>query len=383
MPYYRCVGDIPRKRHMLHRHKGDVVFEEMLGEEGFRGAEALLYHRRSPSAIVQLDVEPETDPCWRPNHPVQPQHVRAGEVTAGGDPVRDRVALLGNDDIEIAYSRADHSSGLYRNGAGDELIYVQAGAAVLESVFGRLPVHQGDYVVIPAGTTHRWQIDAPVEFLMVSARGHVQIPPRYLNAHGQILEGSPFNERDVRGPDPEPLLEDGTEVPVIVRTRAGLSLHVHKTHPFDVVGWDGYVYPWAFNIDDFEPITGRFHQPPPVHQTFAGPNFAVCSFVPRPYDFDPDAVKVPYHHANVDTNEVLFYSRGNFMSRAGSGIGVASISLHPPGFVHGPQPGSREKSVDEARTEEVAVMIDVFAPLQLSDAARTAGDPDYPFSWSR
>jgi homogentisate 1,2-dioxygenase len=168
-----------------------------------------------------------------------------------------------------------------------------------------------------------------------------------------------------------------------VRTRNGLSVHVHATHPFDVVGWDGYLYPWAMSIHDFEPIVGRIHQPPPVHQTFAGPNFVVCSFVPRLFDFDPNAVKVPYHHANVDSDEVLMYSAGNFMSRAGSGIGRGSISLHPPGFVHGPQPGSRERSVDETRTEELAVMVDTFRPLALSADALQVSDPTYPFSWSR
>jgi homogentisate 1,2-dioxygenase len=254
---------------------------------------------------------------------------------------------------------------------------------VLESSFGRLAVGAGDYIVIPAATTHRWVVETTAELLIIAASGHVTVPARYLNAAGQLLEGAPFSERDQRAPDPEPLLVDGEDVPVLVRTRNGLSVHVHARHPFDVIGWDGFLYPWAMSIHDFEPIVGRIHQPPPVHQTFAGSNFVVCSFVPRLFDFDPNAVKVPYHHANVDTDEVLFYSRGNFMSRAGSGIGAGSISLHPPGFVHGPQPGSRERSEDADRTEELAVMVDVFRPLGLSDAGLAVSDPDYPFSWSR
>ena len=207
-------------------------------------------------------------------------------------------------------------------------------------------------------------------------------PPRYLSARGQLIEGAPFSERDLRGPA-EPLLVEGTEVPVLVRTRDGLTRHIHSQHPFDVAGWDGCLYPFALSIHDVEPIVGAIHQPPPVHQTFAGPNFVVCSFVPRPFDFHPGAIKVPYHHANVDSDEVLFYSAGDFMSRAGAGIGVGSISLHPAGFVHGPQPGSMELSAAATRTEEVAVMIDTFARLGLTDDARAVADPDYPWTWAQ
>ena len=386
MPHYTRVGDIPSKRHTLHHHDGAVVFEELMGTEGFSGASALLYHRRSPSAIVRIEPAETRDPGWFANQPLRPHHLRTGELADpanGSDAISARRSLLGNDDVEIAWVVADTTSPLYRDATGDELVYVHSGTAVLESVFGRLAVTSGDYVVIPAATTHRWVVDALLEMLVISARGHVSVPARYLNAHGQLLEGSPFSERDQHGPDPEPLLVDDEEVPVLVRTRAGLSVHVHATHPFDVVGWDGALYPWSMSIHDFEPIVGRIHQPPPVHQTFAGPNFVVCSFVPRLYDFDPNAVKVPYHHSNVDTDEVLFYAGGNFMSRAGSGIGAGSISLHPPGFVHGPQPGSRERSVDADRTEELAVMLDAFRPLRLSADALAVSDPGYPFSWAR
>jgi homogentisate 1,2-dioxygenase len=386
MPRYQRAGDVPRKRHTLHRSDGAVMFEELMGTNGFSGPSALLYHRHSPSAIVRVDEVDSAPACWHPNHPLRPYHLRTAALPAssgGPDAVLGRYALLGNDDVQLSFATAHATSPLYRNATGDELVYVHDGEAVLESTFGRLAVSSGDYVVIPAATTHRWVVDASAELLIIAARGHITIPERYLNAAGQLLEGAPFSERDQRAPDPEPLLAEGEDVPVLVRTRSGLSMHVHATHPFDVVGWDGYLYPWALSIHDFEPIVGRIHQPPPVHQTFAAPNFVVCSFVPRLYDFDPNAVKVPYHHANVDTDEVLFYSRGNFMSRAGSGIGAGSISLHPPGFVHGPQPGSRERSADADRTDELAVMIDVFRPLDLSDAARAVSDADYPFSWSK
>ncbi len=386
MPYYRALGDIPRKRHTVHHVDGNVAFEELMGNEGFSGASALLYHRHSPSAIVRIEPTEATDPVFHANMPLRPHHLRTPDLTTEAtptDPVLGRVALLGNTDVVMSVARSTMSSGLYRDAVGDELVYVQSGSAVLESVFGTLPVRAGDYVVIPMSTTHRWVVADAVELLFISARGHISVPHRYLNAAGQLLEGAPFSERDQRGPSGDPLLVDGQDVPVLVRTRAGRTVHVHARHPFDVIGWDGCLYPWALNIADFEPIVGRIHQPPPVHQTFAGSGFVICSFVPRLFDFDPDAVKVPYHHANVDTDEVLFYSAGNFMSRAGSGIAVGSISLHPAGFVHGPQPGSFERSIGIDRTEETAVMLDAFGPLGLSDAALAVSDPEYPWSWSR
>jgi homogentisate 1,2-dioxygenase len=385
MTYYRTVGDIPRKRHALHHVDGAVVAEEMVGEEGFSGPSSLLYHRCSPSAIVAIEAADVTMPSFTPNHPVAPCHLRTTKLPAGrGDAVTGRVALLGNADVELSYVTATVASPLYRDAVGDELAYVQSGQAVLESVFGRLPVGAGDYVVVPTGVTHRWVVgddSTAVELLVLASRSHIEIPRKYRTATGQLADGSPYSERDLRGPE-GPLLVDGRDVEVLVRTRAGFARHVHRDHPFDVVGWDGCVYPWALSIHDFAPIVGAYHQPPPVHQTFAGTGFVVCSFVPRLYDFGPGAVKVPYHHSNVDSDEVLFYSDGDFMSRAGSGIGVGSISLHPAGFVHGPQPGSRERSESQDRTSEVAVMLDTFAPLGLSQAARDVSDPDYPWSWA-
>jgi len=387
--YYRAVGDIPRKRHTLHRVDGAVCVEELVGEEGFSGPSSLLYHRGSPSAIVAIEpVEGAAghEDVFEANQPVTPYHLRTAQLTDGDlDAVLGRRRLLGNEDVVLACVTATATSDLYRDAVGDELVYVQAGEVVLESVFGRLPLRGGDYAVVPRGITHRWLVEGggPVELLVLESRSHLAVPRRYLTATGQLAEGAPYSERDLRGPDPEPLLADGGDVPVVVRTRAGLARHVHRDHPFDVVGWDGCVYPYALSIHDFEPIVGRIHQPPPVHQTFAGAGFVVCSFVPRPYDFDPDAVKVPYHHANVDSDEVLYYSDGDFMSRAGSGIGVGSISLHPAGFTHGPQPGSRERSEGEAAARELAVMVDTFRPLGISAAARAIADPDYPWSWAR
>ena len=380
MTYYLRVGDTPRKRHI--RHKGLV--EELMGEEGFSGASSLLYHRGSPSAITGVEAADVARGELTPNQPLLPWHVRAVDTTSG-DLVTGRQLLFGNADVIIARAAADRTSELYRNAAGDELVYIQSGTATLESVFGSIAVGTGDYVVVPASTTHRWVVTSgsPVEALVIEATGRVTIPARYLTERGQLREGAPFSERDLRPPSGPLVVEDEGQVPVLVRSRQGWSRHCHATHPFDVVGWDGCVWPYAFSIRDFEPIVGRIHQPPPVHQTFAGPRFVVCSFVPRLFDTDPEAIKVPYHHANVDSDEVLFYSAGDFMSRKGAGIGAGSLTLHPAGFVHGPQPGSVEAAADAVRTEETAVMIDTFTPLQISDGARAAADPDYPWSWAR
>lgn len=382
MPHYRTVGEVPRKRHIK-----SPWCEELMGEEGFSGVSSLLYHRRSPSAVLEVEPLDDDRPALVPNHPVLPRHLRPVKLETGPEPVRGRRVLAGNDHVTICWwAGGAETSPLYRNAVGDELLYVQEGGARIETSFGVLEVGAGDYVVIPTGTAHRWVTGPATQLLVLEvAGGHVEVPERYRTAAGQMREGAPFSERDFRGPSAPHDLGDAGDEPadLLVRTRAGLTRHRLAHHPFDVVGWDGCLYPWAFQILDFEPIAGRIHQPPPVHQTFAGPRFVVCSFVPRLFDFDPQAVKVPYFHANVDSDEVLFYSRGDFMSRKGSGIGATSISLHPGGFTHGPQPGSLEASLDQVRTEEVAVMLDTFDPLLLSPEALGSEDPDYWRSWSR
>ncbi len=387
MSFYRRVGAVPRKRHTVHEDDdGNRLREELLGTRGFAGPSALLYHRHSPSDVRAVasvgDLRPGHD-TLRPNHPVTPMHLRTPDLgdEPSHDPVRHRHVVAGNADLTIAIAHAAAVSPLYRNVSGDELVYVERGDACVETIFGSLDVQAGDYVVIPAGTTHRWVPSGELRALVIEMRGHVTFPDRYRGDNGQFLEHAPFCERDLRAPT-EPLVQSGPDVDVLVRTRHGLTTHRHARHPFDVVGWDGTLYPHALSIHDFEPIVGSLHQPPPVHQTFAGPGFVVCSFVPRPFDFHPDAVKIPYHHSNVDSDEVLYYVGGDFMSRAGSGIGQGSLSIHPAGFVHGPQPGSYEGSLDATRTEETAVMIDTFAPLEISDVGRAISDTDYPRSWS-
>jgi len=354
-----------------------------MGEQGFSSASSLLYHRHLPTAIVQADAVPEPAGCLTDNHPLLPRHFRTHSLASGDDLVTGRRLLLANDDLRILYAAAEESSGLYRNATGDELIYVEAGEVDVESAFGPLHLAAGDYGIIPTSTTHRLVAHGGLaRVLVIEARGHVRPPARYLSADGQFLEQAPYSERDLRAPDRPEVVDEG-ETPVLVRHRGGLTRYTYLHHPFDVVGWDGCVYPYALSIHDFEPIVKRFHAPPPVHQTFEGPNFVICSFCPRPFDFDPEAIAVPYNHANVDSDEVLFYAGGDFMSRKGSGIGQGSISLHPAGFVHGPQPGSVEAALGMQRTEELAVMVDTFRPLGLAPAATAVEDNEYAWTWAR
>jgi len=385
MPYYRAVGDIPRKRHTQFRQSdGSLYAEELMGVEGFSSDSALLYHRHPPTAILEAVAVDEPEQRLLANHPLKPRHFRTHKLDViSADLITGRQLLLANDDVRISYVVADTPSPLYRNATGDELVYVEAGAARLETVFGALEVGSGDYVVLPTSTTHRWlpSPDEPVRALVVEARGHVSPPRRYLSVKGQFLEQAPYCERDLRGPH-EPHVVDGGEADVLVRHRSGCTRYTYAHHPFDVVGWDGCLYPYAFSIHDFEPITGRLHQPPPVHQTFEGPGFVVCSFVPRLFDYHPQAIPVPYNHANVDSDEVLFYTQGEFMSRKGAGIEVGSISLHPSGHIHGPQPGSVEASIGKERTDEYAVMIDTFRPLLLGESAFACEDTGYAWSWA-
>jgi homogentisate 1,2-dioxygenase len=384
MPYYRSVGDVPRKRHVQFRQPdGRLYAEELMGEEGFSSDSALLYHRELPTRIVNAVAAGVDDPQLAAPEVLLPRHLLTHKLPTGDDVVTGRSVLMGNSSVRLSYVAALEDSGLYRDSDGDLLVYVESGTGRLESVFGVLDIGPGDYVVVPTGTTHRWcVVDGPLRTLVVEARGHLTIPHQYLGKHGQVLEASPYCERDFRMPS-EPLLVDGGETDVLVRRRGRLTTYTYASHPFDVVGWDGCLYPYALSIHDFEPITGRLHQPPPVHQTFAGPGFVVCSFVPRLLDYHPDAVPVPYNHSNVDSDEVLFYCGGDFTSRVGSGIGQGSISLHPGGFVHGPQPGSVERALGKASTDELAVMVDTFAPLDLASAAYEVEDPGYPWTWAR
>ena len=385
MPYYRQVGALPPKRHTQFRKTdGGLYAEELMGADGFSAESALLYHEHLPTAIVDSRVWDEPAEALAANHPLLPRHLRTSKLDTGSaDAITGRQLLLANDDVRISYAVADRPSPLYRNAVGDECVYVESGTATVETVFGALTARQGDYVLLPTSTTHRWVPtgDAPLRTLVVQSGGHIGAPRRYLSPRGQFLESAPYCERDLYGPT-EPLQASGSDVDVLVRHRAGTSVLTYANHPFDVVGWDGCLYPYTFNVADFEPITGRVHQPPPVHQTFEGPRFVICSFVPRKVDYHPLAVPIPYNHANVDSDEVLFYAGGDYEARRGSGIEQGSISLHPSGFTHGPQPGAVERALGAERFEELAVMVDTFRPLLLAPAGLACEDPGYAWTWS-
>ena len=389
MPYYRVVGEVPRKRHTQFRQPdGGLYAEELMGEEGFSSDSSLLYHRHLPTAILKAEaVTPPATTSLEPNVPLSPRHFRTQDLSSAGDLVNGRMRLAGNADVRLSYATSDRPSELYRNSMGDECVYVQRGSARFESTYGAIEAGEGDYVVIPTGTIHRWVPKGQVNVLAIEASGHIRPPKRYLSQYGQFLEHAPYCERDLRGPA-EPLIAEGAEVPVLVRTRGGLTRLVYRDHPFDVVGWDGCLYPYAFNIEDFEPVVKKTHAPPPVHQTFEGPGFVVCSFCPRPLDFHPESVPIPYNHHNVDSDEFMFYVGGDYSARAGSGIDVGSVSLHPAGFTHGPQPGAVEAVIDAVgrgvtTTSELAVMIDTFRPLDLGPAALSCEDPGYAWTWAR
>jgi homogentisate 1,2-dioxygenase len=386
MPYYRSVGTVPPKRHTQFRQPdGGLYAEELMGQEGFSSDSSLLYHRYPPTAIVA--AEEYSPPAVRrlPNQPLKPRHLQTHKLDSGGtDPILGRARLLANDDCRISYVVADRPSPLYRNATGDECVYVEAGSARIESTFGAFEMDTGDYVIIPTSVIHRIVPtgDTPLRTLVIEATGHIGPPKRYLSVRGQFLEHAPYCERDLRAPV-EPLLVDGTEVEVYVQHRRGWTRYRYANHPFDVVGWDGCLYPWAFSIRDFEPITGRIHQPPPAHQTFEGPNFVVCSFVPRKVDYHPLAIPVPYNHHNVDSDEMIFYTGGSYEARRGSGIDQGSISLHPSGFTHGPQPGAVERAIGVEYFDELAVMVDTFRPLDLCEPALACEDTGYAWTWSR
>jgi homogentisate 1,2-dioxygenase len=393
MAYYRQAGSIPRKRHTQHRRAdGSLYYEELMGADGFSSDSALLYHEQIPSAIVDARPWDLPDYRTRPPEPLLPRHFRLPQLFADQewkrhDVVTGRRLVLGNADMRICYVVAGSASPLYRNALGDECVYVESGSARVPTVFGPLDVGAGDYVVLPRGTTHQWVpgTDEPLRAYCIEANSHIAPPPRYLSPSGQFLEHAPYCERDLRGPDP-PEVVTGTDVEVLVKHRgaggvAG-TVYTYPHHPCDVVGWDGWLYPYAFNVADFEPITGRVHQPPPAHQVFTGTGFVICNFVPRKVDYHPLAVPVPYYHSNVDSDEVMFYCGGDYQARQGSGIGQGSVSLHPGGHAHGPQPGAIERSLGVEFVNELAVMVDTFRPLELGEGGIACEDPAYPWSWS-
>jgi homogentisate 1,2-dioxygenase len=396
MAHYRNVGEIPPKRHTQFRAADGALYsEELMGEEGFSSDSSLLYHRHIPSAMVDARNWPLPDLTTTPNHPLAPRHLKLHDLFDGTgdgiDAVTGRRLVLGNGDVRISYVVAAATSPLYRNAIGDECIFVEAGSGVVETVFGSLGYRPGDYVILPRATVHRWVPAEASRLYCIEGNSHIGPPKRYLSRFGQLLEHSPYCERDLHGPT-APLLADdadaATDTEIYTKHRgngpSGIvgSIVVSPHHPFDVVGWDGCLYAYTFNVSDFEPITGRVHQPPPVHQVFEGINFVVCNFVPRKVDYHPLAIPVPYYHSNVDSDEIMFYVDGDYEARKGSGIGKGSISVHPGGHSHGPQTGAVEGALGKDYFDELAVMIDTFRPLELGEGGTAVDDGKYAWSWA-
>ena len=309
------------------------------------------------------------------------RHFQTHRLPQCNSPTLGRTPVLFNCDVALSFVQPTSCDAfLYRNAQGDELVYVAEGAGVVESQMGDLPFQAGDYVIIPRGIIHRWLLcDAVHRLLVIESAGPIRPPARYSNESGQFLEHSPYCERDIRRPESLPVHDETGEFHVVVKQHDALSEITLDHHPFDAIGWDGYYYPWALSIHDFEPIVGSLHQPPPVHQTFQGDGFVVCSFVPRLFDFHPDAVPVPYNHSNVNSDEVIYYANNEFMSR--KGIAFGSLTQHPGGLPHGPHPGRAEESIGKKRTDELAVMLDTFRPLKVGKGALAVEDRDYSRSW--
>jgi homogentisate 1,2-dioxygenase len=383
MPSYQCLGRVPHKRHTQFRKPdGGLYAEELFGEEGFSGMYSLLYHQHPPTRVSGIKSLGKVERKEWPQEQHRHHHVRTANITPGGDPITGRRLMFFNQDCTMSVARpTEPMDYFYRNAMGDEVIFVHEGTGKLETTFGTLPYSEGDYLVIPRGTTYRVvPTEGAQRHLVIEGFGGDIVPPkRYRNQFGQLLEHSPYCERDLRGPTELPQHDERGEYHVHVKVNGELMDYQFDFHPLDVVGWDGYLFPYAFSIHDFEPITGRVHQPPPVHQTFEGPSFVICSFCPRKLDYHPQAVPVPYNHSNIDSDEVLYYVSGDFSSRRG--IEISSFTLHPRGIPHGPHPGTVEKALGAERTEELAVMVDTFRPLKLAADAAELDDPKYPFSW--
>ena len=384
MTFYYKLGTIPHKRHTQFRQPdGSLYHEELIGTLGFSGVQSLLYHLHPPTQVQQVALERTVDVPYEERKVLCHRHLRTKSVAKGGDAIAARVPLIGNAAVCLSVARPTETMPYwYRRDRGDDIIFIHEGNGILESQYGTLPYQPGDYLVIPTGVLWRLlpDLDNEQRMLVIEASGHIQPPKRYLNAYGQFLEHAPYCERDIRPPEALVTHDETGEFEVRIKGRGCISRYLYRHHPLDVVGWDGHLWPFAFNIHNFEPVTGRVHQPPPVHQTFAGPGFVLCSFVPRLFDYHPQAIPAPYNHSNVDSDEVIYYVEGNFMSR--KGIERASITLHPSGIPHGPHPGCYEESIGKERTEELAIMIDTFHPLNLTAKALPFEDETYPYSWT-
>ena len=383
MPHYKSLGKIPHKRHTQFRKPdGSLYSEQLFSTEGFSNDYSLLYHTHAPTQIVKCDDPIDVNPIVAEEKMLKHRSLEGFNVKPEADYLASRKAILVNSDCHIILAAPQKSTTdyFYKNADADEMIFVHEGSGVVKTCYGELRFGYGDYIVLPRGTIYQIHFDDEKNRLFIVESFHpFRYPKRYLSKYGQLMEHAPYCERDIRGP--ENLVTNDLTGDFIIKTKKqGWLYGIHyNTHPFDVVGWDGCCYPYIFSIHDFEPITGRVHQPPPVHQTFETDAFVVCSFVPRLYDYHPLSIPAPYNHSNIDSDEVLYYVDGDFMSR--NHVDKGYISLHPGGIPHGPHPGATERSIGQKETGELAVMVDTFKPLKITQLAIELSDKDYLTSW--
>lgn len=384
MPHYHSLGNIPHKRHTQFRKPdGGLYAEQLFSTEGFSSNYSLLYHIHPPTQIIRVSEPVDVRPVPCTDNILKHRSYQGFNVKPEKDYLASRKVVLFNNDVHISLAAPKAGTGdtFYKNADADEVLFIHEGTGTLKTQYGKIPFSYGDYVVIPRGTIYQIEFDSDDNRLfIVDSFSPVTFPKRYLSKYGQLLEHAPFCERDLRKPADLETHDMKGEFLIKIKKKGLMYDFWYANHPFDVVGWDGYEYPYAFSIHDFEPITGRVHQPPPVHQTFDARNFVICSFVPRLYDYHPEAIPAPYNHSNIDSDEVLYYVDGDFMSRKHVTRGM--ITLHPGGIPHGPHPGAVEKSIGARETKELAVMVDTFYPLMMTNDAKGIEDDNYIMSWN-
>ncbi|QHI37751.1 Homogentisate 1,2-dioxygenase [Kordia antarctica] len=383
MPFYHKLGNIPPKRHTIFRKpNGDLYYEQLFGTIGFDGMSTNSYHEHRPTQVKEIRKQYSVAPKIAKANNIQSYRLRGFQVPQVDDYLESRKIMLTNSDCNIILAAPKNSTRdyFYKNTDADELIFIHRGTGKLRTMLGNLDFKYGDYLLVPRGIIYKIDFDTEDNRLfIVESYRPIYTPKRYRNWFGQLLEHSPFCERDIRRPYELETNDEKGEFLINVKKQGDIFEMIYATHPFDVIGYDGYNYPYAFSIHDFEPITGRIHQPPPVHQTFETDAFVICSFVPRMYDYHPQSIPAPYNHSNIDSDEVLYYVDGDFMSR--NDVDAGHISLHPAGIPHGPHPGAVERSIGHTKTEELAVMVDTFKPLQVTEEAMKIADEDYFKSW--
>ncbi len=383
MAFYSKLGSIPPKRHTQFRKANGALYaEELVSTEGFSATYSLIYHAHPPTLVKAVAEPYSVAPVAAIEKNLKALSLKTFKVPPNDDYLKSRVTLLFNNDLTVAVAAPTNAKMDYffKNADADELLFVHEGKGVVHTIYGDLPFEYGDYIVLPRGTIYQIEFETAENRLLVTESfSPIRFPRRYQNEQGQLMEHAPFCERDIRTPQDLKTYDETGDFKVLIKKQGMIFPYTYATHPFDAIGWDGYHYPYIFSIHNFEPITGRVHQPPPVHQTFSGAGFVVCSFCPRKYDYHPKAIPAPYNHSNIDSDEILYYVDGDFMSR--NDIERGQITLHPGGIPHGPHPGAAERSIGLEDTEELAVMIDPYKPFQITQQALDIQDPEYYLSW--